>query len=352
MIAESSIVGCLLGGAVGDALGLPYEGLSPSRAARLLGEPDRYRFAFGGGMISDDTEHACLAAQALIESGGDPELFGAALGRRMRRWFLCGPAGIGLATLRACGKLCLGVPAKASGVYSAGNGPAMRAAILGAAVDDLPQLRSIVRNSTRITHVDPKAEFGAWAVALASRFASEPDGLAPERFAAAFRESLGEGGDEAVKLIDGVAESVFRREPTLQFAAANGSERGVSGYVYRTVPVALHAAMSHPDDLQGAVHAAIRCGGDTDTVAAIAGGVVGCAAGRSGVPESLLQGLRDWPRSIAWIESLGTALFRSRLVRLPQTPPEVSVLKALPRNAAFAAVVLAHGFRRLAPPYA
>lgn len=184
MISESSIVGCLLGGAVGDALGLPYEGLSPARAARLLGEPDRYRFAFGRGMISDDAEHACLAAQALIESAGDPELFAASLGRRMRRWFLCGPAGIGMATLRACGKLCVGVSPRNSGVFSAGNGPAMRAAIPRAAVADLASLRSLVRASTRITHLDPKAEFGAWAVALASRSACERDGLEPDRLAA------------------------------------------------------------------------------------------------------------------------------------------------------------------------
>lgn len=68
------ITGCLLGTAVGDAIGLPYEGLTRQRAARLLGAPDRHRLLFGRGMVSDDTEHTCMVAQALIVSGGDPEV--------------------------------------------------------------------------------------------------------------------------------------------------------------------------------------------------------------------------------------------------------------------------------------
>jgi ADP-ribosylglycohydrolase len=46
-MAETHIVGCILGTAVGDAIGLPYEGLSRRRAAKLLGQPDRHRFFYG-----------------------------------------------------------------------------------------------------------------------------------------------------------------------------------------------------------------------------------------------------------------------------------------------------------------
>lgn len=67
---ERAILGCLIGTAVGDALGLPYEGISPRRAVKLLGPPTRFRFLFGRGMVSDDTEHTVLVAEALIESGG------------------------------------------------------------------------------------------------------------------------------------------------------------------------------------------------------------------------------------------------------------------------------------------
>ncbi|XZE56492.1 ADP-ribosylglycohydrolase family protein [Planctomycetaceae bacterium SH139] len=57
LMNRTAIIGCILGTAAGDALGLPYEGLSPARGVPLLGPPYRYHFLFGRGMISSDTEH-------------------------------------------------------------------------------------------------------------------------------------------------------------------------------------------------------------------------------------------------------------------------------------------------------
>ena len=146
------IKSCLIGTAVGDALGLPYENLSAERGQRLIGCPDRYRFFLGHGMVSDDTEHACIVAQCLIASVGDDAVFERELAQRLRRWFLLLPAGIGGATFRSCLKLCLGFSPQRSGVFSAGNGPAMRAAILGAAsasLDRALRLNSISTASRR-----------------------------------------------------------------------------------------------------------------------------------------------------------------------------------------------------------
>lgn len=207
-----SIHGCLLGTAIGDALGLPYEGLSPRRAKRMLGPPDRYRFCFGRGMVSDDTDHALMTAAALLESrrkpddsDGDAEMaavpksgqwegfrakkpwlhpsddcrdrfelewFEASLARQLKWWLASIPAGAGLATLRSILKLWFGWSSANSGVFSAGNGPAMRAPILGTMIDDLHVLKSFVRCSTRMTHSDPKAEYGALIVALATFLAA------------------------------------------------------------------------------------------------------------------------------------------------------------------------------------
>jgi ADP-ribosyl-[dinitrogen reductase] hydrolase len=44
-----------------------------------------------------------------------------------------------------------------------------------------------------------------------------------------------------------------------------GWKRGISGYVYQTVPIAIHAWLSHPENYHNAVLAVIKCGGDTDT---------------------------------------------------------------------------------------
>ena len=67
--------GVLLGTAVGDALGLPAENLSPeSIQGRWKGEW-RMRLVFGRGMISDDTEHTLLVAQALLSHARDAAAF-------------------------------------------------------------------------------------------------------------------------------------------------------------------------------------------------------------------------------------------------------------------------------------
>ena len=70
-------------------------------------------------------------------------------------------------------KLCIGFPPSRSGIFSAGNGPAMRAAILGVyAAHDHDRLAELIQASTTLTHTDPDAEYGALAVALAAVFAA------------------------------------------------------------------------------------------------------------------------------------------------------------------------------------
>jgi ADP-ribosyl-[dinitrogen reductase] hydrolase len=119
---SDQIAGAILGTAVGDALGLPREGLSRNRARKIFGvSPLRHRFIFGRGMISDDTEHTCMVAQALLRAPNDPDAFARSLAWRFRFWLLGLPAGVGFATLRAIGKLWIGFFPANSGVYSAGN---------------------------------------------------------------------------------------------------------------------------------------------------------------------------------------------------------------------------------------
>ena len=81
---SDAVVGCLLGTAVGDAIGLPLEGLSPQRAARLYPPPLRHHLILGRGMVSDDTDHACLTARALLLAGGDAEAFDRTLASSLR----------------------------------------------------------------------------------------------------------------------------------------------------------------------------------------------------------------------------------------------------------------------------
>ena len=156
------IVGCLLGGAVGDAIGLPYEGLTRAAiGARVGAGPLGHALICGRGMLSDDSEHACMTAQALLASGGELRRFTRSLAWRLRGWLLGLPASVGFGTLRALIRLWLGWSPERSGVNSAGNGPAMRAAILGACLgaDEVaaptpPDLRAAVGLAGPAQHLD------------------------------------------------------------------------------------------------------------------------------------------------------------------------------------------------------
>ncbi|MDP1563871.1 MAG: ADP-ribosylglycohydrolase family protein [Pirellulaceae bacterium] len=309
-IMLDSVVGCILGTAVGDAIGLPYEGLSRQRAARLLGPPNRHRFFFGRGMVSDDTEHTCMVAQALIVANGDVQEFQRSLAWGLRWWLLGVPAGVGLATSRAIVRLWLGYSPDRSGVYSAGNGPAMRAAILGVVISDVTQLRQFVRVSSRLTHTDPKAELGAFAVAVAAHMAASHEVVDPDHYLDWLSELIGQEDSELLQLIGRVVASVNAKESTAAFAESMGLTKGVSGYVYHTVPIAIHAWLTHQHDCRAAIMSIVQCGGDADSTAAIVGGIVGAGVGQKGIPADWLDGLIEWPRTVSWMENLGEQVGR------------------------------------------
>lgn len=379
---RDAIVGAIWGTAVGDALGLPCEGLTPRRQQRLFPDISRYHLLFGRGMLSDDTEHTWMVARALLLSEGDPAQFGRHLAWQLRLWLLALPGGIGLATLRATLKLCIGIPPGSSGVFSAGNGPAMRSVLLGVCYgrpEQREQLKSLVRANTRITHTDPKAEYGALAVALAgaiSAYGREGKVASADTSIQMLQTELPAEAGELTDLLERVRQSLHKGEPTTEFAAtiSRKPEKGVSGYIYETVPVALHAWLSHPRDYEQAVRAVIRCGGDTDTTAAIVGALVGAAVGKAGIPTEWRTKILEWPRTLARMEELGIAL-ANMLEREAVTNstrrttghnqgtislnspvkkehvPLLNPIGILGRNLFFIFVILLHGFRRLFPPY-
>ena len=349
--AQAHIVGSILGTAIGDSIGLPYEGLSRGRVRRLLGPPDHHRLFFGRGMVSDDTELSCMVAQSIISSGSDVGAFRRQLSWRFRLWLLGLPAGVGFATLRSILRLWLGFGVEKSGVFSAGNGPAVRAPIIGASIDDLGLLRQLVRASTRITHTDPKAEYGALAVALASRMARQNGTVAGSDFLSHLKVSLGTDGGELVSLIRGAVNSVEDGRSTVEFADSIGLIKGVSGYVYHSVPVSIHAWLSNQRDFRAAVRNVVECGGDTDSTGAITGGIVGASVGRAGIPADWIDRLCEWPRSVEWMERLAAQVESTLQSNAPVLPIRLPALGVLLRNLFFLAVVLCHGFRRLLPPY-
>jgi ADP-ribosylglycohydrolase len=349
-----SIIGSLLGTAVGDAKGLIYENLSKRRQLKLYPEIEKYYFLFGRGMCSDDTEHTIMTAQSIISSGGDLNKFSKILAWKLRFWLLGLPAGIGFATLKSILKLWVGFSPGKSGVFSAGNGPAMRAPIVGVCFgDDIDILKNFVQANTKITHNDPKAEYGSLAVALAAHMAgaSESDIDPLDYFNRLDTALKNKEAKEFLELMRTVITSVVNNESTMDLVCNIGQKKGISGYIYHTVPAVIHCWLKNQDNFKDAVIEIIRCGGDTDTTASILGGIIGARVSKQGIPGKWIKELCEYPRNTAWIESLGERLYNVMAGKKKKKSLKVNVVLTLIRNLVFLVTVLFHGIRRLFPPY-
>jgi ADP-ribosyl-[dinitrogen reductase] hydrolase len=106
--------------------------------------------------------------------------------------------------------------------------------------------------------------------------------------------------------------------------------------------------LRHRGDFSAVIGEAIACGGDTDTVAAIAGGIAGAEA--ASFNPGWIDGLVDRPHTVDYIRRLGSALAESS-AGCPVKPPSVSSWQIPFRNLIFLIAVIFHGFRRLLPPY-
>jgi len=331
--------GAILGTAIGDTIGLPYEGLSSRRVARWAPSRLRQQFLFGHGLVSDDTEHTFLVGLSLA-STDSASAYQAVLARGLRLWLLTCPGGIGLATLRSLIRLNLGFRPERAGVNSAGNGPAMRAALVGLCVPS-HSIADYITATTVLTHTDPRARSGALAVALAAKSASEGYSGAEllSRIVAEIEEP------EMRAALEVACEMCSEGSGVADFVERLGLSAGVSGFVMHTVPVALFVAAT-ARTFEASIETAVRLGGDTDSVAAVVGAIAGVRFGPGSIPEDWIAGITDWPLSVMRLELLAKALSDGG------HPPRYLFGGSLVRNlVVFMPLVLIHGFRRLAPPY-
>ena len=299
-----------MGAAVGDALGLPAEGLSRQQIAARSWSPWKHRLVGRGGMVSDDTEHTVFVAYAWMESDGDVDRFGRIMRRYLRRWLLCFPAGIGFATLRSIIKMWMGFGSEKCGVWSAGNGPAMRSALLGTLISDLDELRVFVARSTTLTHSDPRAFVGAYAVARCAHAGIRGFDFEEEEILELLNalRDIARDDKEWQRLIDSMQSAHDQRMPVELFLETCGMGQGVSGYVYQTVPASIYAWLYHQADMFKALDSVLSSGGDTDTVGSICAAMCGAARGLDDVPGDWVENLRDWPISLSFLRSLAEKL--------------------------------------------
>jgi len=319
----------MMGTALGDSIGLPFEALSRQKIERKNPKFVSQSLFFGKGMFSDDTEQTVAVAQTLIESYDDLELFQKGMRRRLQLWLLALPAGVGFATMKAIVKSFF---VQKSGVFSAGNGPAMRSALLGLCFgDDNVKLESFVLANTTLTHSDPKAYYGSLAVAKAAYLSSTNQ---QDKFFAEMRSLVED--EEFRAILQSVEENLSLS--TTDFALKLGFDKGVSGYIYQTLPIVLHAWLHNPHDLKQAIIDVILCGGDTDTTGAIVGSIVG--ANGEALPKEWIEGIIDYPISIKFIEENVRELIKVLEEQKPSKAPSTCWLLTLVRNIFFLGIVL------------
>jgi ADP-ribosyl-[dinitrogen reductase] hydrolase len=339
---QDRLTGTLLGTALGDALGLATEGLSPARIRRHFGSVDEFRLFGRTGFVSDDTEQAALVAQSLARHPDDADRCAADFRRALVGWFLRLPWGIGRATLISCLRSAVGL--RPSGVRSAGNGAAMRAAVMGVFFRDEPELRErFGRALAEVTHLDARAVAGALFVAeLAAGCASAAPGVSPLELFDAARATVAEPSLAA-------ALAVARDLAEHGASVADAAQRlGTTGFVLHTVPFAAFCLLRSGSNPASAISESISAGGDTDSIAAILGAWLGARYGETGLPQELIDRIHDGPFGPTHLRALGSCLAAIRTGEGPPVPA-YSPAAALARNLALYPVVLYHGFRRLLP---
>ena len=328
-LRREHIHGLLLGVAIGDALGLPRENLCCRRGLKMFGRgPLRYQLSRGRGIYSDDTQLMFLTAQALLKSRSDGKAFRWIFQKRLSWYLLSFPIGAGRATLLAAAKCWLMRLRLPSGVNSAGNGAATRALINALAMHGTGhRLSRWVDESTKLTHTHPLAVDGCQVLAALADFGATCN---PQKFdpqvALAVAIDASSMADIKHKLRE--LQSFLEQGRSPRAVARHfGWDQQVSGFIVPTTVMASYCWLRYPSDFRRAVESAVLLGGDTDSVAAIVGGLVGAHIGARRLPAELVKGLTRISHGPAWIEKLA-----ERLSHWPHGPDDLHAAPSQPTD--------------------
>ncbi len=288
-------IGCMLGAAIGDALGKQNEGQTREEILRR-GYVMDYGKAQAGcpgeklriGQYTDDTEQMLVLAQSLIRCGGfDAGDFAEAIAKWGKdtlsdplRKSLVGPS-----SREAIARLNAGISWKETGSEIPSCGSAMRAAPVGLFYDDLLEVEKNAALSSIPTHRSSAAVAGAVAVAVGVRCAI--NGM--DCFAL-MKETVARASKYDMELGEKIGLSCRLRteEPGKAFA-----KLGTSYLVYETVPSAFYCMLRHFDSPENAIIEAVNAGGDTDSIACITGTLSGAFHGIKSFPEKWIKGLEN-----------------------------------------------------------
>ncbi|MCO6042485.1 ADP-ribosylglycohydrolase family protein [Aeoliella sp. ICT_H6.2] len=301
---EERFVGCLLGLAVGDALGAHFEGQPTAFMERKYNSARQLLHSPPPGEIwyTDDTQMAIGIAETLVRCG------------RIENSVLCERFAENYLPQRGYGRgaryVLEAMRAGHDHQYLAetlfpggsfGNGAAMRVAPVGLMFrDDHPTVWREAHASSLPTHVHPLGIEGAQVLALAVALASTADELDRESFFETIAERC--TADEYSGPLRRAARLDHVRDLGL---FGNGIEATAS------VVTAIAAFGLTPESYGETIGNAILLGGDTDTIAAMAGAISGAYLGVGAIPSELLAKLEDRKQGRTYIDQLARDLYRA-----------------------------------------
>jgi len=295
-------VGCLLGLAVGDALGAPFEGLPaefilwhagsvPDVLARPLTEPLRY---------TDDTEMMIGVVETLLTHGQvrpDALLQQFAANYHPDRGYGRGARQILEAAVAGADADRVAKSAMPGGSF--GNGAAMRVAPVGLLFHhDLDAVRTQAEASAWPTHRHPLGVEGARLLAVATALAATGPPFDRRSF---------------YKTLMGVCqEDEFRWQLRAARRLRFGDSFAFLGNslpAHRSVVTAIACFSTCPTSFERCVESAISLGDDTDTLAAMAGALSGAHLGAGAIPGRFVEALERGPKGGPYIRQLAEDLY-------------------------------------------
>ena len=324
--------GCLLGLAIGDALGAPLEGLGAQQirahyhlvtdyvdgARAWKKKPYRWRLP---GLYTDDTQQALALADVVLACGRvDLDVLARAyLDLAQPEGGYAGAhRGVGRSFRQVLAELKRGVAPDLTGQESAGIGAAMRIAPLACYFADPDALDGAVLAASLMTHRDIRSITGALAVAHAVRRVLEGHPRDPSllfRVAGDVAKSeasipaelgarvasLGAHGrsmSQAIARAESLVEVPRERALAALVEEANrhGAEpacrRATMGFPPACVPTCLYLFLT-TDSFEEALVEVVNLGGDADSAGAILGALAGAAYGVDAIPRRWLDGLQN-----------------------------------------------------------
>lgn len=300
---EDRFAGCLLGLAVGDALGARFEGRSPEGIAQQYLKPRDLseRPPFGELWYTDDTQMMIGVCETLIACGEIeyPELCRHfAENYELHRGYGRSTQLILEAIRDGHDHRMLAEQLLPGGSF--GNGAAMRVAPVGLAFrGELAKVAEQARLSAQPTHLHPLGIEGAELLAAAVALA-----VCMERF----------DRDSFFDYLQAFAGSVEYAGPLSRARRLTGRQdlalfgNGIAAT--DSVVTAIASFALTPDDYGETIGSVILLGGDTDTMAAMAGAISGAYLGRAAIPERLLGALEDGPKGRRYLETLAQRLYQ------------------------------------------